>query len=192
MNHLSASAFFNLLILFFTISCGSEKPDSGTTGSQIKDSSQGSSSPTILAKSFSGSDTASYALDFDSAKGMVAAYVDFARSNYGDSSFAKAFMIRSSTLQQVMLTDNNGAPGVDYIRAYIGRDPKGQFRLFLVPVNQVSSTHPKGTDSLMRGNYFRGEVKPGVPLTFGNYVWDFTTSCPEQCPDESPNSLYVD
>lgn len=145
-----------------------------------------------MARAFSGSDTASYALDFDSAKGMVANYVDFARSSYGENPFAKAFLIRSSTLQQVMLTDSAGNPGIDYIRAYIGRDESGNFKLFLVPVKQVSSTNPAGTDSLMRGNYFQGEVKPGVPLSFGNYVWDFNLPCPNSCPSENSNSIFVE
>lgn len=177
----------SMFVLFF--SCGKKSIESSTAGGS--DSLAETSESPALARSFSPGDTASYAMNFDQAKEMVSEYVDFANRNYNSNPFAKAFLIRSSTLQEVMLTDSKGDPRVDYVRAYIGLDGSGEFRLFLVPVKEVSASNQAGVDSLMNGPYTNGVFAPGDSVSNGNYVWDYAKACPLICPKLSSKSLYV-
>lgn len=128
-----------------------------------------------------------YAVSLASAESSIKYYDKLSKEALGVDPI-RAFTIRSIDLAEAIGLPSKYLNKAEYhhVRIYLGLDSaSSQFKIFLTPVDSARlSKNIPGKDVILRGPY-DGDGD-GVADGDGQYVMDFSKSCPNACDDGSP------
>ena len=131
-------------------------------------------------------DTASFALDMDSAILYAAHYDSVAKKALGQPAPIKAYTVRATDLLEVLGISKKTKTKYQFVRVYLGFDFNNKFRLFLTPAEGADiRTGHGGRDIVLHGLHTHGLADSVSVTREGEYMLDFTAPCPNSCPSNS-------